>query len=141
MKRIVKKIVAAFVAATMATTMVMSAGAYSASYLGQTTESTTTHRYYISCYEVGSVTYGNVNGTAWTRTSTVASIMNPNYAFEGQIHIINYCGSTMSENHATFSDGISCSLNGVAAGTTVKSTHAFTSNTYGNFSRTLTANI
>lgn len=139
MKKIAKKIVAAFLAATMATTMVMSAGAYSASYLGETSESDVNHRYYISCYEVGAVTYGNVNGTAWTRTSTVASIMSPNYAFEGQINVVNYCGSTAAQKNAVFSDGVTCSLSATAVGTTVTSNHGFVSNTYGNFSYTLNA--
>jgi hypothetical protein len=91
--KLAKRLAAIGAAVMMMGTMAISASAYSASYIGETSKSTSTSRHYISCYHVGSFTSGNVNGTAWTKTSTTKSTFNPDCNFNGYISVVTACGS------------------------------------------------
>ena len=121
----------------MASVSAIGASAYSKTFLGETDMSSATTPRYISCYHNGAFTNGYVSGMAWTKTSTVKNVLNPNCKFNGYISVVTACGSVHGNNNNQFANAISCSLSGKYTTTTVTSTHVFQSGTYGNFSMTI----
>ena len=121
----------------MASVSAIGASAYSKTYLGETDMSSAKSPRYISCYRNGAFTNGYVSGMAWTKTSTVKNVLNPNCKFNGYISVVTACGSVHGNNNNQFANAISCSLSGKYTTTNVTSTHVFQSGTYGSFSRTI----
>ncbi|WP_124101390.1 hypothetical protein [Ruminococcus sp. Marseille-P6503] len=136
MKKFIKKITVFTVTILTMCATVINASAYTSSRLGETNKSTSSTRRYISCYQSGSFSYGNVSGTAWTKTSVRKSTFNPDCSFNGDITVTAGVGSVSGYKNNPYASSAVCNISGKASGT-VKSSHVFSSATYGKYSTVL----